>query len=82
MSTNNPFEDHLPDVKKMIKGSEFETFNQPTDCCHECGKKYGRVPTRVIGMWNGTCSICGATNVACAAAGHDYLIWEMPKEVQ
>lgn len=71
MSTNNP-----------TTGHSQEHVSVPTDCCHDCGERYGTVPTRAIGVWSGTCSICGATNVTCAAAGHDYQIWEMPKGVQ
>lgn len=49
--------------------------------CFECGKKYGTPPKRAIGVWKDTCSICGKEDVMCAAAGHDYRIYEMPKEV-
>lgn len=49
-------------------------------CCFECGVKYGTVPERPIGVWKDQCSICGKQDVSCAATGHDFRIYEMPKE--
>ena len=44
-------------------------------CCFDCGKKYGKKDKKgVIGMWNGTCDLCGKEG-PCASAPHDFGIY-------
>lgn len=49
--------------------------------CLDCGKKYStrKKTMSVIGIWTDDCTICGKEGVACAAAGHDFGIYKMPK---
>lgn len=53
------------------------------DVCIDCGRKYGNKPHKeghAIGVWNGTCDICGKENVSCASAQHDYGIYNNDEE--
>lgn len=47
--------------------------------CLPCGKKYDKKKKQSVGVWMDTCDICGAKNVGCAAAGHDFGIYSTPK---
>lgn len=33
-----------------------------------------------MGVWKGNCDICKAVDVPCADAGHDFGVYEFPKE--
>lgn len=60
-----------------------KSVNKPIiDCCLDCGNKYGDGKKKgyAIGMWKGTCDICGKENVACASAGHDFGIYNNDEE--
>lgn len=52
--------------------------------CLDCGKKYKTKEKSVMGIWIDDCDICGKKQVSCAAAVHDFGIYEMPsvKEAQ
>jgi len=47
--------------------------------CLDCGKKFGSSRKTVFGVWVDDCTICRKKGVACAAAGHDFSIYKMPK---
>lgn len=53
--------------------------NQPMDgpngsysVCGHCGEKYGSPPEGGIGMWIGTCDICGCPDMYLSNALHDW----------
>ena len=48
--------------------------------CLECGKKHDRKHKEIMGVWIGDCDMCGAKQVSCAAAGHDFGIYNTPEE--
>ncbi len=43
--------------------------------CLNCGRKHDKKNKTVMGVWNDTCEMCGAKDVACADAGHDFGIY-------
>lgn len=45
--------------------------------CLDCGAKYKKKEKEVMGVWIGDCDICGAKQVSCAAAGHDFGIYSI-----
>ena len=44
-------------------------------CCISCGKKYGDKEKGMLGVWKDDCDICGAKDVPCASAPHDFGIY-------
>lgn len=44
--------------------------------CTDCGKKYKTFDKSVMGLWKGTCDLCGKKDTWCAAAWHDFGIPE------
>lgn len=50
------------------------------NCCLACGKKFGTKHKKVFGMWKGTCDMCNKKDIFCAAAGHDFGIYNNEKE--
>lgn len=48
--------------------------------CLPCGKKHDKKHKTIMGIWTGTCDMCGAKGVPCAAAGHDFGIYNNPEE--
>jgi len=45
-------------------------------CCFKCGKRYGTKKNKgAIGIWNDTCDLCGAKDVPCASAPHDFGVY-------
>lgn len=43
--------------------------------CIPCGKANDKKHKGVMGVWIGTCDMCGAKDTGCAAAGHDFGIY-------
>lgn len=52
-------------------------------CCMPCGNKYIKDSKRgkTMGVWKDTCDICGAIDVTCASAPHDFGIYST-KEIE
>lgn len=40
--------------------------------CLSCGKKYKKKNKGFFGVWMANCDMCGAKQVACADAQHDF----------
>lgn len=47
--------------------------------CLPCGNKNDRKNKTSMGVWTDTCDICGAKNVNCASAPHDFGIYSTPE---
>ena len=45
------------------------------EVCLECGRKNDRKHKSSFGVWIGNCDMCGAKNVSCASAAHDFGIY-------
>ena len=43
--------------------------------CLECGNRYDTKRKQSMGVWKGDCDICGAEDIACASAPHDFGIY-------
>ena len=48
--------------------------------CLDCGRKHDKKNKVSFGMWMGTCDMCEAKDVSCAAAGHDFGIYNNEEE--
>lgn len=51
--------------------------------CMPCGNKHisDKKRGKTMGVWNDTCDMCGATDVHCASAPHDFGIYST-KEIE
>lgn len=43
--------------------------------CLPCGRENDNINKQCFGVWNDTCDMCGAENVPCADARHDFGIY-------
>jgi len=47
--------------------------------CINCGKKNDKKKKFAFGSWMGNCDMCGAKDVQCADAAHDFGIYSSEK---
>lgn len=49
-------------------------YNGAYDICFDCAREYGTKIKTTMGVWSGTCDICGAEHTGLTNAYHDWCL--------
>ena len=70
-------------ISMKNKGLEIATLRKIIETvCLDCGRKNKTKEKSVMGIWIDDCDMCGAKQVGCADAAHDFGIYSTDKQLK